>query len=201
MSTIRSYKFEEIAPAGFYVACRMGYVAPQEELNNFPDEWIQTYTAGGYMLYDPVIRWAYENTGHKRWDEVEKPDPQNILVQAQAYDLNFGLVASYRDTGEGAHRTFGSFARSDRAFTEAEVDALFTLLVELHNDRAPPTNLTAAELEVLAMLKQGMLMKQVAVELGVSESAIKGRLKNAKQKLSAKTNTHAASVASELGLI
>ena len=200
MASIQSYNFDRHSAAGFYIACRMGFVAPQEELNCFPDEWVRIYTSRGYMLSDPIIRWAYENTGHSRWSEIDAPDPNGVMLQARGFGLLFGTIVSYRREDD-THRTFGSFARSDREFFDEEIAEIYELLVALHEDRMPPTNLTAAELEVLAMLKQGMLMKQVAATLGVSESAIKARLKNAKQKLSAKTNTHAASVASELGLI
>ncbi len=183
------------------MARRMGFVAPEEELNCYPREWVHRYTSRGYMLYDPVIRWAYENTGYARWHEIDTPDLHDILQQAREFGLNFGLVIAYRNGVSDPHRSFGSFAREDRDFTNIEIIELSEMLVSLHDNKPPVTNLTAAELEVLAMLKEGMLMKQVAAELGVSESAIKARLKNAKQKLSAKTNTHAASVASDLGLI
>ena len=200
MASIQSYQFKEHSPAGFYIACRMGFVAPQEEMNSFPPEWVRIYTSRGYMLSDPVIRWAYENNGETRWSGIKSPDPNGVMAQARGFGLNFGAVISYRRDTD-TNRTFGSFARTDREFSDFELTHISDMLVELHENRTPPTNLTAAELEVLAMLKQGMLMKQVAVALGVSESAIKGRLRNAKLKLSAKTNTHAASVASELGLI
>jgi len=65
----------------------------------------------------------------------------------------------------------------------------------------PPTNLTAAELEALAMVKDGQRLKQIAYNLGVTEGAVKQRLKNAKIKLGANTSTQAATMARQFKLI
>jgi len=51
------------------------------------------------------------------------------------------------------------------------------------------------------MIKHGKRIKQIAHELGVSEGAIKQRLKNAKLKLDAKTGPQAAALASQYNLI
>ncbi|KMW60742.1 hypothetical protein AIOL_000907 [Candidatus Rhodobacter oscarellae] len=51
------------------------------------------------------------------------------------------------------------------------------------------------------MVKDGLLMKEVANLLGVTEGAVKQRLKSAKSKLGAKTGTHAATRATTFGLI
>jgi LuxR family transcriptional regulator len=71
----------------------------------------------------------------------------------------------------------------------------------LHAEKAPPSNLTLAELEALRMVRDGLRVKQIALELGVSEGAVKQRLKNAKLKLGAQTGAQAAAMASEFGLI
>ena len=71
----------------------------------------------------------------------------------------------------------------------------------MHNDAAPPTNITEAEIEALLMLKQGMIIKEVAAQLGVSDNAVKQRLSNARRKLNANTTVHAATLAQQYGLI
>ena len=70
-----------------------------------------------------------------------------------------------------------------------------------HAEMAPPKNLTMAELEALGMVKDGKRLKEIAFDLGVTEGAVKQRLKNAKTKLGAKTGTQAAALASQYGLI
>jgi len=71
----------------------------------------------------------------------------------------------------------------------------------LHRSLNPPTNLTQAELEALMLVKDGLRLKEIAYQLGVSEGAIKQRLNGAKKKLDARTNTQAASKAVEFRLI
>lgn len=193
--------FSAIAPAGYYVALRIGFAFPILEHNALPEPWVELYTRQGLMLHDPVIRWLYGNSGTVRWSEIRLDDPRKVMAQGAAYGLRFGAAVTVLDPMQPGLRSFGSFARSDREFTEAEMQQLETRLRRLHSAKAPPSNLTAAELEALRMVKNGMLMKQIAAQLGVTEGAVKQRLKNAKAKLNARTSTQAATLASGFGLI
>ena len=71
----------------------------------------------------------------------------------------------------------------------------------MHAAMAPPTNLTVAELEALRMVENGLLVKEIANALGVTDGAIKLRLKGAKAKLRAKTGSQAVSMARSFRLI
>jgi LuxR family transcriptional regulator, quorum-sensing system regulator SdiA len=190
-----------IAPAGFYIALRVGFAFPMEELNALPTPWVEHYTMQRFMLYDPVIQWIYANTGAVRWSEIEIPDPLGIMAQAKAYGLCHGVAVCCFDNNPEGQRSFGTFARSDREFESNEIQILTDHVTRLHHDKAPPTNLTMAELEALRMVKDGMRLKQMAHVLGVSEGAIKQRLKNAKLKLGASTSAQASTKASDYGLI
>jgi len=153
------------------------------------------------MLHDPVIRWIYANTGAIAWSAIDLPDPMRVLDQAQTFGLRYGVAVACLDENRAGQRSFGTFARSDREFERAEIDALHAYVVKLHNAKAPPTNLTKAELEALKMVRDGMRLKQAAHSLGVSEGAVKQRLKNAKTKLNAQTSAQAAAMVGEFGLI
>lgn len=192
---------KELAPAGFHIALRIGFAFPLEEENAFPDPWIQHYSQQRFMLYDPIIRWVYQNTGYVRWSEIAIDDPRRVVAQAQTFGLRYGAAISYVAEGEQSLRSFGSFARNDREFNDLEMRLLAAYISRRHAETAPPSNLTAAELQVLSMIKQGKRIKQIAHELEVSEGAIKQRLKNAKLKLDAKTGPQAAALASQFGLI
>lgn len=198
---IRSYDFGEHAPAGFYVALRVGFAFPMAEFNAFPDEWIETYTAEGLMLHDPVMRWVYTNIGATRWSDIDLPDPQQVLGRASGQGMRFGVAICCMDSGVGGFRSFGSFARADREYSLSETAALAERLQDLHDHIVPPDNLTAAELEALRYVKDGRLLKEIAAELGITEGAVKQRLKNAKLKLKAKNSTQAATLATGYGLI
>ncbi len=147
------------------------------------------------------MRWMYQNEGYVRWSDLTENDPRRILSQAQTFGLRYGVAVSYTGEGSQALRSFGSFARNDREFNELEMRLLLAFVGRRHEETAPPSNLTAAELEVLAMIKGGQRIKEIAFALNVSEGAIKQRLKNAKVKLDAKTGPQAAALASQFGLI
>lgn len=189
------------AQTGYYIALRVGFAFPLEEMNQLPKPWVDHYTQHRFMLHDPVIRWIYSNTGAIRWSEIDLADPMRVLNQAQTFGLRYGVAVSCFDGNREGQRSFGHFARADREFDASEIEALRALVEQLHHAKAPPTNLTAAEIEALRMIKEGKRLKQVAHELGVTEGAIKQRLKNAKGKLNAQTSAQAAAMASEFGLI
>ena len=66
-----------------------------------------------------------------------------------------------------------------------------------HNSRV----LAAGEHEVLVHLKRGLPNKQIAFELGISETAVKARLRRLYRKLDVKSRTGAINAAQTLGLI
>jgi LuxR family transcriptional regulator len=171
------------------------------EVNDFPQRWIDHYTVQRVMLFDPIIRWVYSHTGSVRWSACELDDPRNILAQAATFGLRYGVAISVFDKNSEGQRSFGSFARQDREFTDDEIATLTDYVTFRHMQMAPPTNLTNAELEALGMVKQGMRLKQIAHEIGVTEGAVKQRLKNAKLKLRAQTSAQAATLAHEFALI
>jgi LuxR family transcriptional regulator len=191
----------EIASAGFYIALRVGFAFPVEEVNNLPSDWVQHYTQNRLMLFDPVIRWVHANTGAARWSALGNDDPRGVMKQAQTFGLRYGVAIAVFDGNNSGQRSFGSFVRRDREFTDLEIKLLQVYLTRRHAEMAPPTNLTAAEIQALGMVKDGKRLKEIAHELSVSEGAVKQRLKNAKAKLDAKTSTQAATIAAQHGII
>ena len=133
--------------------------------------------------------------------DLAAEDGQGVLELAKCHGLNFGAVVCCIDPDEGGERSFGFFFRSDREYTTAELEQLHAGLLETHRAYARPKNLTEAELETLGLVKNGLLMKEIASALGVSESAVKQRLRNARLKLNAKTGSQAAARATMLGMI
>ena len=192
---------QAIAKTGYYIALRVGFAFPLEEVNALPQAWADHYTTHRFMLHDPVIRWIYANTGAIAWSAIDLPDPIRVLDQAQTFGLRYGVAVACFDGNREGQRSFGTFARSDREFERSEIDALHAYVLKRHHAKAPPTNLTNAELEALKMVKEGMRLKQIAHSLGVSEGAVKQRLKNAKTKLGAQTSAQAAAMVGEFGLI
>ena len=201
LSDLGPIEISEIAPVGFYLALRVGFAFPVEEINKLPVEWVSHYTQQRLMMFDPVIQWVYAHTGAIRWSEMACDDPRNVMGQAQTFGLRYGVAVAVFDGNALGQRSFGSFARSDREMTDNEMRTLHEFVREQHAMSAPPSNLTEAETEALRLVKEGQRLKQIAHDLGVSEGAVKQRLKNAKAKLGAKTSPQAATLATRHGLI
>jgi LuxR family transcriptional regulator, quorum-sensing system regulator SdiA len=190
-----------LAPAGSYVAVRVGFAFPVTESNRLPAAWVREYTASGLIVHDPAMSWAYKNVGVARLSALGEEDTQGVLELAKNHGLNFGAVASCTDCGDASQRTFGFFYRADREYDDGELESINACLESAHCAYARPKNLTAAELETLSLVKNGLMMKEMASLLEISESAIKQRLKSARTKLNAKTGSQAAAMATMLGII
>ena len=198
--------FARLAPAGHLVALRFGLARAALSINALPPKWAARYAQRGYFVFDPVVRRLFAAPGRVRWSDVPAAeDPAGILAQAAGFGLKHGVGLSFRDEeGAGpvaAQISFGLFARADRPFADDEIDALAQAMEEAHVRLRPPAGVTRAEREALGMIRAGYLTKEIAAELGVTDGAIKQRLKNAKVKLGANTTAAAACLAADHGLI
>jgi DNA-binding CsgD family transcriptional regulator len=187
--------FDSLAPAGAYVALRVGFSFPEEEMNSLPEPWVQFYTTQGLVVHDPAMKWVYANTGYVRFSQVTLSDPHQVRGHAAVFGLGFGAAVSILLPQDKGRRSYGFFFRDDRDFEEFELQRLAEIIQRLHQGKETERGLTAAEIEALKMQSSGMRLKQIATELGISESAVKARLNNVKRKLGAKTQSQAASIA------
>ena len=197
MSKLNDYadSILQMSPAGFYLALRVGFTFPEEELNCLPEPWVEHYTRHGLVVHDPLMKWVYSQNGSARWSDVLIADPQAVRLAAQAHGLHYGAAASAVSAAEKGKRSYGLFFRADRDFNDGELLNLRILLESLHNGMAMQRNLTANEIAALKYLASGLRLQQIADALGISESAVKARLNNAKAKLGARTTLQAASLA------
>ena len=197
MTRLQSMKnqIHDIAPAGFYVALRVGFSFPEEEINQLPQTWVEFYTTHGLVVQDPAMRWVYGNVGGLRFSDMTLPDPHLVRAHAAIFGLEHGAVISVLTPIDKGRRSYGMFFRHDRDFSDDEIDALHQILRGLHHSGEGERGLTDAEIEALKLQSQGLRLKQIAAQLGISESAVKARLNNVKRKLGARTQSQAASIA------
>lgn len=189
--------FDAIGTAGFYVALDMDFLRPLREEHTIPEGWVQEYVQMGFMAVDPALRWAQTNIGVCRWSSLS--DTHGVLQRAADWGLRYGACIA-TTSRKGMRRSYVILARQDREITDQELEQCLDRLRELHDVR-PTLALTAAELEVLSALRKGDRIKSIAFALGVTEGAIKQRLRNARSKLGASTATQASMMAQEQGLI
>lgn len=191
-------KLTELAPVGYALGLHIRFASAQIMVNTYDPRWTEIYTSRGYMLCDPLISWGFGTEGTARWSELNHPDPHNVMEQAKAFGLKFGVAVSHGPTGS---RTIGGFGRSDREFTDTETAAIAELVHLLHRETEPPEHLSTAQVEALRLIAKGYRYSEAAYRLGISESALKARLRTARERLLSRTTAEAIQRALEAKLL
>ncbi len=190
-----------LAPSGMQISLHIRFGLPLCSCNTYSKEWIKRYTDLGFMIHDPNMKWAYENIGTCRWSSLTQSDTHSVLRMAAEHGIKYGATIACNTANQPGKRSIATFGRNDREYEDAELLHLNDFVQNLHDDMLPPINITAAEIEALSLLKRGLIIKEVADKLGVSDNAVKQRLSNARRKLNANTTVHATSLAQQYGLI
>ena len=167
-------------------------------VQTYDPAWIERYTSRGYMMCDPLVSWGFATTGTARWSELDHPDPHNVIGQAAEFGLVYGIAVSH---GPTSSRTIGGFARHDREFKDSEIERIRETVELLHEESTPPESLTPAQRHALRMVASGHRYAEAAALLGISESALKARLKAARGRLYARTTAEAIQRAQEYKLL
>ena len=186
------HDLREIAPSGFILAFNMSFRGPQYLYSEYPLKWQTTYDENNFYMADPVFYWInIFSKGAARWSEIRGPDPLRVRSKARAHGLVFGAAFTKKIASK---RSFLTAARADREFTDTEMgrlEAKFDFLAQMVVGSA---TLTAAELEALRFLCDGLEQQEIAERVGVSRSAVKKRVQSACNKLGAKTTAHAVAL-------
>lgn len=191
-------RLKRLAPKGFALGLHIRFASAHIMAQTYDIGWIERYTSRGYMLCDPLISWGFSTVGTVRWSELNFPDPHNVLGQAAEFGLKFGVAVSH---GPTSSRSIGGFARDDREFTDEEIEHIRETVRLLHEESTPPESLTDAQRHALRLVGSGCRYAEAAALLGISESALKARLKLARERLYARTTAEAIQRAREYSLL
>jgi len=123
-------KLRTRSPAGFAIALHVHFTTPRYLLQSYSKEWIDFYSAGGLVMQDPTVHWAFANNGAMRWSDLSDADSGGVLSSAAGFGMNFGVVIALDD---GGSKTMASFARKDREMCELDIAGLSQDLRALHN--------------------------------------------------------------------
>ncbi|WP_424940905.1 autoinducer binding domain-containing protein [Aliiroseovarius sp. S253] len=191
-------KLDRLTPSGYSIVLHIRNASPHLQYKTYDPAWSKFYAERGYMLADPVVFWGFGTDSAIRWSALELPDPHRILEQAAEYGLVYGVAIAF---GLTSSRTIAGFARPDREFTDDEISELQTIVERLHSITTPPETLTPSQQAALQHVAKGHRYAEIAALLGISESALKARLRSARERLSARTTAEAIQRAQESGLI
>ena len=183
-----------IVPEGYSAGLHIRFTAPLVYRTTYTESWRTLYKENVFALRDPAVFWGLGTKGQIRWSEIMLPDPFNIFGQARDHGLRFGAVISH---GPITSRSIVGIARADREFTDHEIEHAAQITIALHDAAEPPKELTGAQVEALRLLSEGDRHTAAASKLGISESALKARLKSARIRLGARTTAEAVRKARE----
>ena len=100
-------------------------------------------------MHDPTVSWGLQNVGHVLWSDLEAIDRQGVLEQAKDFGLMNGVTLATVAYGS---RSIASFARADRDYDEAEIDALSRGFADLHLATLGLDRLSASDRQALTEL-------------------------------------------------
>ena len=134
-----------MAPAGYALAFHIRYASPTFLLQAYPKAWTSYYSLHALVMSDPTVAWGFTHEGACRWSELTD-DPARVMVRAAEHGLNFGMVCAVESHDS---RSFGSFSRADREFTQEEMAALLDVLTDLHEATRNVSDLSPTSVEEL----------------------------------------------------
>lgn len=120
----------DLAPAGYAIALHVRFTTPTYLFQTYPEQWSDIYSASGYVMHDPTVSWAFQNTGTIRWSDLAAADTAGVLTRAAAFGLVYGFTLSLDREGSSS---LASFSRADREFDDAEIAAIVTRASDLHD--------------------------------------------------------------------
>lgn len=144
------------------------------------------------------LRWFGDETaGWSTIRMIKSSQPKVRVIAITAYE---NLIKDARRAGADAALT--------KTFTRDElINQIWEVMAQKTNVPNQPTptgdyeSLTARELEVLELVKQGYMDKEIAEMLSIAESTAKNHVKSIIGKLDAKNRTHAVSLARDRQII
>jgi len=188
----------EIAPAGYAAGLKLRFSGPALVRDTYPAEWTKHYAESLMAFWDPTVVWALANIGHVRWSALKIPDPMGVMKQARTHGLNYGVVISL---GKLSKRSLLGIAHTDREFTDDEIHHALDIFTRIHKIVTESKLLTKSQLEALKLIAGGDLHAAASDRLGISESALKARLKSARIRLNARSTAEAITRAKEHNLL
>lgn len=191
-------RLARLAPKGYALGLHIRFASAHIMVQTYDRAWIEIYTGRGYMLCDPLVSWGFSTEGAIRWSELPFPDPHRVMEQASAFGLKYGVGVS---VGPTSSRSIGGFAREDREFTDEEMATIADLVRVLHRESTPLERLTGPQIAALRLIAKGFRYAEAAAQLGISESALKARLKTVRDGLLCRTMAEAIQKAQEYKLL
>jgi LuxR family transcriptional regulator, quorum-sensing system regulator CciR len=220
MGELSAATLDVIAPLGM-TAAASGLVSGPKAAStnpfhfvNWPADWMALYMAEGYLLVDPLPRWARNSGRALTWrdlfDVLSERDPGRRVIEAGARcGFTEGIVVPMRsgDNSLGLVSFGGArqaLAPIEQTFLTVVARSTFEVADRIENSgevgHAAPI-LTAREIECLVLLARGHDDNEAGKVLGLSVRTVRFHLTNARWKFRASSRTHLAALAIAQGYV
>ncbi|SHG79042.1 LuxR family transcriptional regulator [Cognatiyoonia sediminum] len=148
-------ELSEKASKGFALAFQIRLTTPSYLFQSYSQEWNKHYSENGLLMQDPTVMWGFENQGTIRWSDLVHLDEKGVIASAADFGMKFGMTWAIANDDS---RSIGSFARSDREFSDEEMSELLAIVQTIHNATLSLTPLSTNDLQ--ALTSRGYLISQ-----------------------------------------
>jgi DNA-binding CsgD family transcriptional regulator len=181
----------------------------------YPDEWVQRYVSRNYFALDPVVAAAANSLLPIDWESLDLSGRAARQVFGEAAELGIGdhgLTFPIRGA-RGDHALFtvtSELPRRDWQTLRKAYMRDFQILghfihgkvLELHHGIATPRKpLSPRERECLHWAAQGLINKEIAHRLGISERVVRAYFESARHKLGCVNRGHVLARAVSLRIV
>lgn len=217
-SLLKTYGFEFYA-----IVLRKGQTDPEGMtlISRWPDSWVEVYRARKYTVIDPVMRML--NAAHRpfRWRDsilALKSDPHRSRMDRMMQEAGrHGLDDGYVFPIHGRNGFLGNMiiggkpidlSPTEISLFDTAAKRIFWRLLEIAGDATAleasarlDTQLTRREMEVMALLADGMTSHEIARSLDISNHTVDWYIHGLQEKLKAKNRQHVVAMAFRHGLV
>lgn len=178
---------------------------------DYPEAWIETYFAKGYLKVDPVLKKNFTNFPFQYWKDTyrQSPPPRQFISDSRDFGLQSGCTFGMTDLN-GREGSIFSFAGSSIEYhprTEAIIKHVVPhfnqALVRIFSTKTgrKPAELTPREQEILRWIKEGKSSWDISMIVGISARTVNYHVNNVKRKLDAVSRAQAVAIGVEQGLL
>jgi LuxR family transcriptional regulator len=141
-----------LCDTGFALAVHIRFTSPALLYRTYSQAWIEYYSAKGFMLQDPVVRWGLAHPGTIAWADLAADDPAGVIKAAVEHGLTNGWNYA---TGPASSRTLCGFTKSGAPFTTEMMDIGRAAVEQIHALTEAHKDFTEAEMADLRALLPG----------------------------------------------
>lgn len=184
--------------------------------HNWPEDWSRLYFERNFAAIDPVPRAAMScamplTIGELRAGKagfLPAPEADAYFDLAEAVVGGKGLIVPI--AGPRGYHGIAALVGTREDFTSAERAALHVLAIYAHcrlldlfgvSEQSAGPQLSAREVEVLRLARQGLADEAMAQSIGISTRTVRFHFENARRKLGARTRAEALITAVGLHLL